>query len=151
MTMRTSGLLLFALLLNGCDAADTPAVKDVRVSKWHESGDDTILDGACGSAPRRIWTSVISRSDASKGEPLTLVPGYDLRYTIDIPLLERVADDLSVMDAEKKAAPFGPMRRHRSLLKISLVMIGQSLQGGPVVVAQVPLTLPRRSLRQKLA
>ena len=94
MTRRTIGLLLFALLVGGCDDVSLPSTKDFRPSKWYESGPDTILDGA-------MRVSILSFMDERnleircfKQSSADAVPKYDLRYTIDIPLLERVAEDL---------------------------------------------------------
>jgi hypothetical protein len=93
-TMRKVGLLLFAGLLSGCDALDVPAVKDFRVSKWYESGPDTILDGAMRVSTSSHMDERYLTIRCFKGRAADAAPDYDLRYTIDVPLLERVAGEL---------------------------------------------------------
>jgi hypothetical protein len=94
MIRRTIGVLLFALLVSGCDDVSLPSTKDFRPSKWYESGPDTILDGAMRVSTSSFKDERYLTVRCFKGTAADAVPGYDLRYTIDIPLLERVAEDL---------------------------------------------------------
>jgi hypothetical protein len=59
---------------------------------WHESSKDTILDGAVRTS---TWTFKDARSvDIRCFEPRSGDPRYDIRYSIDVPLLKRLAPDL---------------------------------------------------------
>ena len=94
MTKRTFGLLLFALLVGGCDDVKLPAAKDFRASRWYESGPDTFLDGAMRVSTSSYMDERYLTVRCFKGASADAVPRFDLRYEIDMPLLERVAEDL---------------------------------------------------------
>jgi hypothetical protein len=94
MTKLRIGQLLFALLVGGCDALDLPAAKDFRGSDWYESGPDTLFDGAMRVS---TWTHADERYltiRCFKSSGADALGEYDLRYKIDVPLLERVVDEL---------------------------------------------------------
>ena len=84
---RLGILLLLGAVLGSCNE------RDFRRSEWFDGGPDTILDGAMRIS---TWTSrderyLTIRCFRFKADS---EPKYDLRYEINMPLLERVAKDL---------------------------------------------------------
>jgi hypothetical protein len=90
---RLGILLLLGAVLGSCNE------RDFRRSEWFDGGPDTILDGAMRIS---TWTSrderyLTIRCFRFKADS---EPKYDLRYEIDMPLLERADGTISISPAQ---------------------------------------------------